>query len=124
MGPVAPAITALAPYIGTAATVYGAYQTYQGGKDAAAQAKAQTKMEMADERNRTAAEQAERRARAAASGIQSTGSSALFMDAAKKQDDQRLKLMKRAGSAKEDYLKSAGTADSISSLSKIPGYWI
>ncbi len=109
--------------VSTAATAFGAYQTYQGGKDAAAQAKAQTRMEMADERNRTAAEQAERRARAAASGIQSGGSSALFMDSAKKQDDQRLRYMKKAGKAKQDYLKSSGQSDAIGGLAKIPGYW-
>ena len=123
MGPVAPVLSALAPFIGTAATVYGAYSSYQAGKDAEKEADLMTDAQMSDERNRTAAEQAERRARLAASGVQSSGSPALFMGQAKKQDDLRLNYMKRTGDAKADYLSSTGKANAIGSLAKIPSYW-
>jgi len=123
MGPVAPVIAAIAPYLGTAATVYGAYNSYQAGKDASKEAELLTDQQMYDERNRTNAEQAERRARAAASGIQMAGSPSLFMGQAKKQDDTRLNYMKRTGDVKSDYLASQGKAEAIGSLAKIPSYW-
>lgn len=123
MGPVAPVISAIAPYVGTAATLYGAYSSYEAGKDASKEAKMLSEQQMADERNRSRAEQAERRARAAASGIQLSGSTEDYMQAAKRQDEQRLLWMKRTGKAKADYLKSQGKSDAIGSLSNIPGYW-
>lgn len=107
----------------TVVTGYGAYNEYQAGKDAKKESELRSGMEISDERNRTAAEQAERRARAAASGIQSSGSSALYMSEAKKQDDKRLDYMRRTGNAQSDYLASSGKAGAIGSLSKIPGYW-
>lgn len=124
MGPVAPVISAIAPFVGTAATLYGAYSQYEAGKDAEKEAKYRTEAEMADERNRTRAEQAERRARLAASGVQTSGSPTLFMQQAKKQDDERLRWMKRTGKTRADYLRSEGTTGAVSSLAKIPGYWI
>ncbi len=114
----------LAMIASTALSGFGAYNQYEAGKDASKEAQALTAQQMGDERNRSAAEQAERRARAAASGIQFTGSSKLFMDQAKKQDASRLNWMKKTGDARADSLESQGTAGALGSLSNIPGYWV
>ena len=111
------------PLISTALTAFGAYGEYKAGKEAKKESDARSDQEIYDERNRTNAEQAERRARAAASGIQLSGSPALFMNEAKKKDNERLNYMKRVGGKKADYLESTGTAGAIGSLSKIPSYW-
>jgi len=109
--------------VSTALTGFGAYQQYEAGKDAEDEAKSLTRQQLSDERNKTAAEQAERRARVAASGVQATGSPAMFMKGAKKQDDERINWMKRAGGKRADSLRSQGTAAAVGSLAKIPGYW-
>jgi len=109
--------------ISTGLTAFGAYNEYKAGKEASKEADLMTEAQMSDEMNRTKAEQAERRARLAASGVQSTGSSALFMNEAKKQDSKRLNYMKRTGDARSDYLEQQGKAGAIGSLAKIPGYW-
>ncbi len=111
------------PIISTALTAYGAYSQYKAGKEAEKEAELRTEAEMADEANRSRAEQAERRARIAASGIQATGSPAMFMKEAERQDQRRLSWMKRTGGARADYLRSQGTAGAVGSLAKIPGYW-
>lgn len=108
----------------TALTAFGAYSQYEAGKDAEAEAKALSKQQMADERNRANAEMAKRRARLAASRVQPSGSPSLFMKEAKKQDDERLGWMKRTGKARADSLRSQGNAAAVSSLARIPGYWV
>lgn len=123
MGPFTPVIAAAAPYVGTAASLIGAYQSYKGGQESAEAAREQYKAEMYDEKNRARAEMAERRARLAASGVQGTGSPAMFLEAAEKQDKKRLNYMKRAGKAKADAYETEGTAGVVGSLAKIPGYW-
>ncbi len=109
--------------ISTGLTAFGAYNEYQAGKDAE---KAQDK-ETAENMRRASAEDkasmAETRARIAASGLQTTGSSALFLKEKKKEDARQLNWMKKAGDYKGDALRSQGTSGAISSLAKIPGYW-
>lgn len=124
MGPAAPFISMAAPYVGTAATLFGAYNQYEAGKEAEKEAQMLTDQQVRDERLRSDAEQAERRARAAASGIQPSGSSQLFMQTAAEQDDQRLKWMRRTGNVRADALKSQGRAGAFGTLSRIPGYWM
>lgn len=112
-----------APIISTALTAFGAVQQYRAGKDAEREAEMLSEQQRADERNRARAEQAERRARAAASGIQLTGSSAQFMEAAERQDKKRLDWMKRTGKARAKGLRKQGEAGAVGSLARIPGYW-
>jgi len=123
MGPVAPALAAIAPYLGTAATAYGAYSSYKAGKDAE---KLQDK-ETAENMRRAAAEDkasmAETRARIAASGVQTAGSSALYLKEKGKEDSRQLDWMKKAGDYRGDALRDQGTSGAIGSLAKIPGYW-
>lgn len=123
MGPVMPILAAAAPYLAAGATAYSAYSSYQAGKDAE---KAQDK-ETAENMRRAAAEDrasmAETRARIAASGVQTTGSSALYLKEKGKEDSRQLNWMKKAGDYRGDALRAEGTSSAISSLSKIPGYW-
>jgi hypothetical protein len=113
-----------APLVSTALTGFAAYNQYQGGQDAKQAAKRQTREDMLDERNRAAAEMAERRARLAASGVTASGSPMRFMDTAARQDKRRLKSIQRSGKARADALGTEGTTGALTSLSRIPGYWV
>jgi len=107
----------------TVMTGASAYSQYQAGKDAE---KLQDK-ETAENMRRAAAEDkasmAETRARIAASGVQTAGSSALYLKEKGKEDSRQLDWMKKAGDYRGDALRDQGTSGAIGSLAKIPGYW-
>jgi len=109
--------------VSTALTGFGAYQQYEAGKDAEKAADKETteNIRRADAEDR--AKLAETRARIAASGVQTTGSPALYMKGMENEQRKQKGWMKKAGDYRADALRSAGTADAVGSLAKIPGYW-
>ena len=116
MGPVLPVVA-------TAVSAFGAYSSYKEGKEAKKDAKRESEENIRRANAEDKARLAETRARAAASGIRSSGSPSTHLSAMEEEQRKQTRWMKKSGDARASSLGRQGTADAVSSLSKIPGYW-
>ena len=109
--------------VGTAGSLYGAYSSYQAGKEAEDLREDQRDEDIRRAAASDRAEMAENRARLAASGVQSTGSPLRYMGELEKEQRLQRAWTRRAGSAEAKAYRDQGTSDAIGSLTRIPGYW-
>lgn len=109
--------------IGTGASLYGAYSSYEAGKDAAKDSKQETaeNIRRAQAQNRAAL--AETRARLAAQGLQFSGTPGRYMDEMQKEQGRQIDWTRRAGSNRARALRDQGKSDALGSLTGIAGYW-
>lgn len=116
-------LTTVAKVVGTGVSLFGAYNQYEAGRDAAKLAKDESNEQIRRQQAQDRARLAESRARAAASGINLSGSTSDYLSAMEREQGRELNWLRKSGKARAEAFKDEGASSALGGLTKAAGYW-